>query len=220
MEATLTKTVTINDKTYKVDDFGFLNPSDQWDENFANGIAKQLGIYDGLTEKHWKIIKYLRKKFIEEKTVPVVVYACADNNLKLQELRKLFPTGYHRGACKIAGINYEFMFQTNHWLTYETPRVLGARYKMTSTGFLENFEDWTEDFAHFVVNEWKLPEGLTEKHKQIINYLRNSYRKNRNIPTIFETCENNRLTLKELRELFPEGYRRGACRVAGLPFFA
>jgi tRNA 2-thiouridine synthesizing protein E len=111
------------------------------------------------------------------------------------------------------------MFKTNHWLTYETPRHLESKYKLTSTGFLENFEDWSEDFAHFVISEWKLPSGFTEKHREIIYYLRDSYQRNQNIPTVFETCENNQLSLKELRELFPEGYRRGACRVAGLPFF-
>jgi tRNA 2-thiouridine synthesizing protein E len=183
-------------------------------------MAKQIGIYEGLTEEHWKFINYLRKKFLEENTVPVVVYACADNNLKLQDLRRLFPTGYHRGACKIAGINYKFMFNSNHWLTYETPRLLSSKYKMTSTGFLENFEDWTEDFAHYIISEWKLPSGLTEMHRQIIQYLRDFYKKNKNIPTVFETCENNQLKLNQLLELFPEGYRRGACRVAGLPLFA
>lgn len=213
-------TIKLNSRIYTVDDFGFLNPSDQWDENFAESMAKQLGIYEGLSEEHWKFIKYLRKKFLEEKTVPVVVHACADNNLKLHDLRKLFPTGYHRGACKIAGINYKFMFETNHWLTYETPLILGSMYKMSPAGFLENFEDWSEDFAHFVVSGWKLPSGLTDKHKQIIAYLRESYRKNKNIPTIYNACENNQLSLNELLELFPEGYRRGACRVAGLPFFA
>jgi len=215
-----TQTVKFNERTYTLDNFGFLNPSDQWDENFAEGLAKQLGIYDGLTDPHWKFIRYLRDKFLKENTVPAVVYACADNKLKLQELRRLFPTGYHRGACKIAGINYEFMLNTNHWLTYETPRFLEKKYKMNSTGFLENFNDWSEDFAHFVINEWKLPKGLTEKHLQIINYLREFYQNNKNIPTVFETCESNQLSLKELKELFPEGYRRGACRVAGLPFLA
>ena len=215
-----TQTFKFKERTYTLDSFGFLNPSDQWDENFANGMANQLGIYEGLSESHWDFIRYLRKKFLEENTVPAVVYACADNNVRLSELRRLFPTGYHRGACKIAGINYDFMLNTNHWLTYETPRHLESKYKLTSTGFLENFEDWSEDFAHFVINEWKLSKGLTKRHMQIINYLREYYRKNKNVPTIFETCENNDMRLKELRELFPEGYRRGACRVAGLSFVA
>lgn len=220
MKEKLTNSIIFNDITYTIDDFGFLNPSDQWDENFANGMAKQLGIYKGLTEEHWKFIKYLRKKFLVEKTVPVVVYACADNNFKLQDLRRLFPTGYHRGACKIAGINYKFMYNTNHWLTYETPNVLGKKYKMTSTGFLKSYEDWSEDFAHFVVSEWKLASGLTEKHKQIISYLRDNYKRNKKIPTVFEACEKNQISLKRLCELFPEGYRRGACRIAGLPFLS
>jgi len=220
MKQNSTQTIKFNEGTYTLDNFGFLNPSDQWDENFAEGMAKQLGIYDGLTDAHWKFIQYLRNKFLKENTVPAVVYACADNNLKLQDLRRLFPTGYHRGACKIAGINYEFMLNTNHWLTYETSPLLGKKYKMNSTGFLENFDEWSEDFAHYVINEWKLPKGLTEKHLQIINYLREFYKSNKNIPTVFETCESNQLSLKELKELFPEGYRRGACRVAGLPLFA
>jgi len=65
----------------------------------------------GTEEKHWSFIRYLRKKFLEEKTVPVVVLACADNDLRLSEFKLLFPTGYHRGACKIAGINYDFMYK-------------------------------------------------------------------------------------------------------------
>lgn len=219
MEQTASKTITLGDGTYSLDKFGFLNPSEQWDENFANGLAKQLGIYNGLSEQHWSFINYLRKKFLDEETVPLVVYACADNKIKLQDLRRLFPTGYHRGACMIAGINYDFILKTNHWLTYETPRHLDSKYKINTIGFLENFEDWSEDFSHFVINQWNLPNGLTEKHKQIIEYLRDYYKNKNNIPTIFETCEQNQISLKELKELFPEGYRRGACRIAGLPFF-
>jgi len=36
----------------------------------------------------------------------------------------------------------------------------------------------------------------------------------------FEVCGAHRLEVEQFRELFPEGYRRGACRIAGLPFFA
>jgi len=219
MDLVQEKTFTFNDKTYSLDKFGFLNPSDQWDENFAEGIAKELGIYDGLKEEHWKVINYLRSKFLDENTVPVVVIACVDNKLRLQELRQYFPTGYHRGACKIAGINFEFMMNTNHWLTYESPQLLSSRYKMTTTGFLEKFEDWDEDFAHYIVSEWKLPAGLTDRHRQLIKYLREYFTNNNNIPSIYEICDQNDLTLSELRKLFPEGYRRGACRVAGLPFY-
>ncbi len=219
MDQTEDRTVTFAGKTYSLDEHGFLDPPEQWDEDFANGMAEKLGIYGGLTEDHWNFIHYLRRKFLEEETVPVVVLACADNKLRLSDLRFLFPTGYHRGACKIAGINYEFMYTHNYWLTYETSTLPKEEYKMTSQRFLENFEQWDERFAHQIAREWKLPEGLTERHREIIRYLRDYYKDNNNVPTVFETCKANNLDLEELIELFPDGYRRGACRMAGIPFF-
>ena len=211
-------TVTFKGKKYTLDQYGFLEPPEQWDEHFAEGMAELQGIHV-LTEEHWSFIRYLRKKFLEEKTVPVVVLACAENKLRLNDFRHLFPTGYHRGACKIAGINYAFMLEINYWLTYETSPILREKFKTTSLGFLEDFEKWDEPFAELVAKKWKLPKGLTDRHRDIIMYLRDYYKKTKNIPTIHETCRENNLTLEELRGLFPEGYRRGACRIAGLPFF-
>ncbi len=213
------KAVTFKDKTYTLDERGFLNPSEQWDENFAVGMGEITGICGGLTEKHWSFIRYLRKKFLDEETVPVMVLACLDNDLRLNDFRFLFPEGYHRGACKIAGINYDFMYQTNYWLTYETSPLLRTEYKMTPLGFLEEFSQWDERFVQLVVREWKLTQGLTEEHRAIMSYLRDFYDRSGNIPTISETCKANDLSAGEFRGLFPEGYRRGACRIAGLPFF-
>ncbi len=213
------QTVFFNRKEYKLDRHGFLDQPHQWDEDFAEGMARKLGIHGGLTEDHWKFIKYLREKFLTEGIVPVVVVACADNRLRLSRLRALFPTGYHRGACKIAGINYAFMRNTNIWLTYESIPPIEMEHKVDKLGFLQDFEKWNKRFVHWVVCNWNLPEGLTEKHWKIIRYLRDFYRNTRNIPTIYETCRSNNIGLDELGELFPDGYRRGACRAAGLPFF-
>jgi len=219
MSHSAAKTVTFGDsKTYTLDDYGFLDRPEQWNEDFANSMAEMQGIYGGLTKKHWDFIWYLRKKFIEEETVPVVVLACAENNLRLNDLRFLFPTGYHRGACRIAGINYDFMYRTNFWLTYETTTIPKEDYKITPHGFLEDFDQWNERFAHLIIREWKLPQGLTDRHREIIGFLRDSYSRTKNIPTVYETCKANNLDLDELMELFPEGYHRGACRIAGLPF--
>lgn len=212
-------TITFNGKDYTLDEHGFLNPSEQWDEDFAEGMAQKLGICGGLTKEHWDFIRYLRKKFIEEETVSVMVIACAENNLRLNEFKFLFPTGYHRGACKIAGINYDFMYKTNYWLTYETSPVYRSGYRMTPLGFLEDFNQWDERFAELVIREWKLQQGLTDRHRDIIRYLRAYYERTQNIPTMFEACKANHLGRAELWDLFPEGYRRGACRIAGLPFF-
>ena len=213
------KQITLRGKVYSLDAHGFLSPPEQWDEDFAEGMAEVQGIYGGLTDAHWDFIGYLRTKFIDEETVPVVVVACADNKLRLREFRYLFPTGYHRGACRIAGINYDFMWKTNYWLTYETSPMVREEYRLTPLGFLENHMDWDERFAELIVREWKLPQGLTARHREIIEYLRTFYEANDKIPTIFELCKAKNLSLEQLRKLFPEGYRRGACRIAGLPFY-
>jgi len=181
-------------------------------------MAEKLGTYGGLTGEHWAFINYLRDKFLKENTVPVVVKACADNQMRLSRLRELFPTGYHRGACKIAGINFAFMRDTNLWLTYETLPASRTGPQADKLGFLEDFEQWTEQFAHWVARNWDLPEGLTENHWKIIRYIRDSYRQTSNTPTVFEVCSSNNIGLHELGELFPKGYHRGACRAAGLPF--
>ena len=211
--------ITFNDKNYTLDDRGFLYPPEQWDDNFAEGMAQLLGIYGGMTEEHWDFINYLRKKFLEEEKIPVVVMACSDNKMRLSHFRHLFPSGYHRGACKIAGINYKYMYKSNYWLTYETSTLLRADYKMTALGFLEDFNKWNIRFAEIIIREWKLTSGLTDRHEKIINYLRDYYKASNNIPTIFETLRANKITHRKFMELFPDGFRRGACRMAGLPFF-
>jgi tRNA 2-thiouridine synthesizing protein E len=210
--------VTFKGETYRLDAHGFLDPPDQWDENFAEGMAKVVGIRSGLSQRHWEFVKYLRHKFLEEKTVPVVVLACAENDMRLSELRSLFPTGYHRGACKISGINYRFMYDLNLWLTYETWAPLKPRYPLDSLGFLEDPESWDDDFVELMMSQLDPPNTPNDRHLQVLKYLRDYYTVNRIIPTVFEACSANDLSLEELRALFPAGYRRGACRMAGLPF--
>lgn len=58
-----------------------------------------------LSEEHWQIIYYLRKKFQETGAVPTIYETCADNRLNLERFQTLFPDGYHRGAVKIAGLH-------------------------------------------------------------------------------------------------------------------
>ena len=212
------QSVAFGTRVYQLDDRGFLDPSDQWDSTFAESMAKNLGIREGLSEEHWKIINYVRGKFLQEETVPVLVTACADNNVRLHEFRALFPTGYHRGACKIAGVNYGFMYEHNYWLTYETAPPAEPRYELDPLGFLADSERWDEDFASMAAHKSKTT--LTDRHWQIIHYLRSFHLENTKIPGMLEMCQTNDLSMEEFWELFPDGYRRGACLFAGLPFIA
>ena len=211
--------VVFKGKSYTLDDYGFLDPPEQWDEVFAVGMAKMVGIRSELTSRHWEFVRYLRHKFLEEDTVPVLVTACSDNDMRLSELRSLFPAGYHRCACKIAVINYKFMYETNYWLTYETAPPVKQRYDLDSLGFLKDPEQWDEDFVELAMSQRDPATTPTERHMSVLRYLRDYYAVNRMLPPVHETCVANDLSLDELRQLFPAGYRRGACRIAGLPFF-
>ncbi len=208
------------DKTYTLDQYGFLDPPEQWDEDFANGMARLQGIYDGLTKEHWDFLSYIRDNFLIEKKLPLLVTACAENNLRLGKLKSLFPTGYFRGACRIAGLSYQFICEVSFWVTCESAPRLMSEYKVTPQGFLEDCSQWNERFANLVSVEWKLPFGLTSKHWEVIRFLRNYYLATNNLPTVYEVCRAHNLDLEDLKTLFPGGYRRGACRIAGLPFFA
>lgn len=210
-------TVRFEGRSYTLDDYGFLDPPDQWDETFARGIAAELGIHTGLTDEHWKVVRYIRAKFLDEESVPLVVIACMDNGLKLSRMRHLFPTGYHRGACRIAGINFSFLSADNFWHAVETYRTPMSNYRVTELGFLEEFDDWDERFAWLVGREWGLEESLSERRREVLLHLRARYAELGTIPTVYDTCKATSMTLEELRELFPRGYRRGACRMAGLP---
>ncbi len=61
---------------------------------------------------------------------------------------------------------------------------------------------------------------ISDRHWDGIGHLRDCYLENKETPTVYEVCRVLGETLAELRELFPQGYRRGACRGAGLPFLA
>ena len=66
-------------------------------------------------------------------------------------------------------------------------------YEIDVRGFLVNPDEWDEYYATYRALEMKIPGGkLTDQHWQIIKFLRDSYKKNKEVPTIYETCESNR----------------------------
>lgn len=207
-------------KKYKVDSQGFLKNPSEWDENFAMGMAPRLKIPDGLTESHWKVIYFIRNTFEIMNRCPLVYVACRENKLGLGNLKKLFPTGYLRGACKLAGVTFRDVFIQKYWLEGNIEHIefnyKNKTYKTDVHGFLLNCDDWDENYAVSKAYEMKMQEYLTREHWDIIYYLREEYKKTNEIPTIYKTCEDNKIDLSELEGLFPDGYHRGAVKIAGL----
>jgi len=213
-------TFRFKNKSYEVDEQGFLTDFHQWDENFAEGMAESAQITGGLTREHWDVIYFIRSAFEDMGKCPQVYLTCNSQNLHLKDLKELFPSGYLRGACKLAGISYREGYLMHAWSNAELDpvnlRPPEKTYRVDVRGFLVNPFDWDEQYAVHKAYEMKMPEELSQQHWQIIRYLRSQYKKSREIPTVYETCRDNGIELKDLERLFPDGYHRGAVKIAGL----
>ena len=214
------KTVTFNDRTYQVDDEGFLLDFEKWDEGFAEVTAVELKNGYGLTKEHWQVIYFIRRTYKELGRCPLVYQTCKMNGLHLKEFKHLFPTGYLRGACKLAGLTYKEGYLGHSWLEetdsdFETVNS-EKTYTVDVRGFLVDPYEWDEQFAIYKAYEMKVPELLTRKHWQIIIFIRDYFKSNKRIPTVIETCDGVDVDFDELERLFPDGYHRGAVKLAGL----
>lgn len=211
--------LVISDKEYQLDSFGFLANVDDWDENFAKEMAMSLEIPDGLTDNHLKVINYIREIFKRDNTCPTVYDTMEHFNFHIGEFRNLFPIGYQRGACKLAGISYDKGYLTLHSLRKGQKEYVSEEskaYRINSKGYLIDWTEWDEEFALNTADELKMPNLLTDKHWEIIKYLRNQFEKEKTVPNIYQLCDDNSITLDELKELFPDGYHRGTVKIAGL----
>jgi tRNA 2-thiouridine synthesizing protein E len=97
-------------KEYDMDEDGFLQDWQAWEEGMAPELAKIEGI-DTLDERHWEIIKWLREYYIKYQIAPPIkmlvkemakMFGPEKGNTKY--LYELFPGGPAKQACKFAGL--------------------------------------------------------------------------------------------------------------------
>ena len=86
-------------------------------------------------------------------------------------------------------------------------------------GFLVEPEAWTKDIAQ-VLSQDEVPKGLTDDHWKIINLMRQYYLEFGSVPPVRMVSRDTGFTLREIKELFPHGLTKGACRIAGIPRIA
>ena len=211
------------ENTYEVDEQGCLLDPQRWDRDFAEGVARECDI-PVLSSEHWDVINYLREASQLKGVCPTLFATCRAIGLRPQELQKLFPTGYHRGACRVAGVHYRVSHMPYGAHLKESMADMRALasdkvYVTDVRGFLVHPEEWDENFAVHRAMEMKITDGqLIDEHWRIIYYLRDVYQVQQRIPNIYETCESCNLDLDAFERLFPEGYHRGALKIAGLRF--
>ena len=87
----------------EVNDEGFFVHPEQWTEDMVPELARQAGI-DPLTERHWQVIRFMRKEFFEKGTGPTVRVLGKTSGVSIKELYQLFPKAPAKLAARIGGI--------------------------------------------------------------------------------------------------------------------
>ena len=94
---------TVAGVTVDVNDEGFFLAPEQWTEAMVPELARDEGIAE-LTDRHWQVIRFMRKEFFEKGTGPTVRVLGVASGVPVKELYQLFPKGPAKVAARIAGI--------------------------------------------------------------------------------------------------------------------
>ena len=94
---------TLGGQEIETDEDGFIQEPDKWDEKIAEDLAKTEEAYP-MNDDAWKLVKYLRKYYLDFGIAPPVRMLTKQTGLDLKTIYKLFPGGPAKGACKVAGL--------------------------------------------------------------------------------------------------------------------
>jgi TusE/DsrC/DsvC family sulfur relay protein len=97
---------------------GYLVDPVDWDESIACRLAAEEGIE--LEEAHWPVLRFMREQWTKNRIAPDVRHVMEflvnahgfDKKSAKAHLYKLFPYGYVKQACKIAGMQRPRVWST------------------------------------------------------------------------------------------------------------
>jgi len=88
----------------EIDEDGFIQEPEKWNEAIAEDIAKEEGTSTPMNEDMWKLVKYLRNYYLEYDIAPAIRMLTKQTGLDLKYIYVMFPKGPAAGACKVAGL--------------------------------------------------------------------------------------------------------------------
>ena len=94
--------------------------------------------------------------------------------------------------------------------------IAGRDVVFDTDGFFNDFRDWFEEAFEVLAKESGIAR-LTEQHRKVVRFLREFYAYNGRGPLNRQVKEGTGLSAMEVQRLFPEGFKQGARRLAGLP---
>src|SRR3990172_444453 len=96
-------TIELGGKQMDIDEDGFIQDPEQWDEAVARDLAKTEQVND-MSEEHWKLTHYIRDYYLKFGIAPMIRKLCKETGFDLKKVYELFPSGPAKGACKVAGL--------------------------------------------------------------------------------------------------------------------
>ena len=89
------------------DEEGYLVEPENWTEAVAEEFARQENLQ--LTDDHWDAIRFMREQYDENQVIPDARHVIKHLSNRLgtdarKRLFELFPYGYVKQACRIAGM--------------------------------------------------------------------------------------------------------------------
>ena len=97
-----------------LDEEGYLVDPDAWTEAIARALAAREGIE--LTPDHWEVVRFMRAFYEERRIAPdarhVLKHLAQSRGADRNALFRLFPYGYVKQACKMAGMRKPRVWST------------------------------------------------------------------------------------------------------------
>ena len=96
--------IEVGGKQLELNEEGFLNDPQLWNDEVAKALAKAEEGIDSLSAEHWSVINFIRDQYLQTNLAPMVRSICKNTGLPLRRIYELFPSGPAKGACKLAGL--------------------------------------------------------------------------------------------------------------------
>ena len=97
-----------------------------------------------------------------------------------------------------------------------TVTLAGSTVDVDEEGFLSDPATWNEQMAEEIARENGI-EQLTDRHWQVIRYMRTTYLETGSAPSIRSLGKASGVPIKELYQLFPKGPAKLAAKIGGIP---
>ncbi len=96
-------TMTFTGVAVDVTTEGFFTRPEEWTEEMAPEVAFSAGI-DHLTADHWRVIKYMRSRFLDGERPPNLRMISRSCDVSIRQLYGMFPRRPVKLAAKVAGV--------------------------------------------------------------------------------------------------------------------